>query len=303
MDIVTNLDTNYAPHAAAMLTSLRQANRSEAINIYLLHGGLNEHVGAVLKRYLEAIVNSVSFVRVDQNIADCLPVVGYYSRATFFRLFLASYLPPDLDKVLYLDPDVIVLHSLCELWDTDLAEYPMAAVAEPKMSRHLARLKLPQQSKYFNSGVALINLPLWRSCDISIKALEYLRTHRDNQIRLKLLDQDVLNVLLHQNWLELPHAYNVTSKIFRYPDRFAEEQEDARNPHIVHFTGGGDCKPWMYGCKHAYRTSYLEAKKQTPWADSDLENDTRLRTRLRRLVRHASYGSMSIMASGACASA
>ena len=86
------------------------------------------------------------------------------TRTTYYRLYLAELLPAELDKVLYLDGDVIVRHSLLPLWNTNIEEKAVAAAYDCSSGRieYYNRLKYPFELGYFNAGVLLINLKYWR---------------------------------------------------------------------------------------------------------------------------------------------
>jgi len=53
---------------------------------------------------------------------------------------------------------------------------------------------------YFNAGVLLLNLKKWRSDGISAKLKNVLL---DQPERLRNMDQDALNLVLHDSYLQL----------------------------------------------------------------------------------------------------
>ena len=59
-------------------------------------------------------------VSVPEDLFAAAPVVRYYSRAMYYRLLAAQLLPAGVDRVLYLDPDILVINALRPLYDTDL---------------------------------------------------------------------------------------------------------------------------------------------------------------------------------------
>lgn len=86
-----------------------------------------------------------------------------FSIGTLYRLKIADILS-SLDKVLYLDSDVIVTQDISGLWNTDITNYYCAAVKDAKSTRskfsnkrHFKKMGI-DPNKYFNAGVILFNL-------------------------------------------------------------------------------------------------------------------------------------------------
>ena len=85
------------------------------------------------------------------------------SSVTFYRLFLPIILPSDIEKVIYLDGDIIVRNSLKQLWDITLDEYAAGAVLEAvQLEERCERLGYDSDLGYFNAGMLLINLSYWK---------------------------------------------------------------------------------------------------------------------------------------------
>ncbi len=101
----------------------------------------------------------------------------------------------------------------------------------------------------------LINLSWWRSNDVYSKSIDYLKSHLE---RITFWDQDVLNAILYNDWFEFPLSYNAQSFLFSENTKFYsnKEKEAINLPKIIHFTGGGDSKPWYYSNKHPYKKEY-----------------------------------------------
>ena len=83
-----------------------------------------------------------------------------YTEAASLRLLLPELLP-ELDKILYLDCDIIVRQDLAQLWEkTDLADNYLAAIYEAAIEGQAERFRALgcDPAKYFNSGFLLMNL-------------------------------------------------------------------------------------------------------------------------------------------------
>lgn len=217
---------------------------------------------------------SVAFYPVKEEITKFhFPPLDENSPITFttyYRLWLTELLPKSIDKVLYLDGDVIVRHSLLPLWNTDLNNYPIAAVPVDTMKvtdDFYSRLNESPQLGYFNAGVLLINLKCWRESQVVKDFVGYMQDHFED---ILYADQDVLNYVFMKKKVNLPIKYNMQSGFFlKQPlfdvDKYEKEvQSSLRDPVIIHFTA---TKPWCLDGRHPhpYRSSFLKYQNQTKW--------------------------------------
>jgi lipopolysaccharide biosynthesis glycosyltransferase len=275
MIIACTIDNNYIRHCAVMLKSLQLSNPAESISIYILHGVIDASERARLAAYLGDFLPSVSFIQLDEEMLSGFPVFGHITLATYFRLLLPAALPHAVEKVLYLDSDLIVVDSLRALWESDLGENSIGAVEEHNQEFDRNRLGLAEGSLVFNAGAMLIDLGRWRRENILATGLEFARTHPE---RIKHWDQDVLNSLLETRWLPLDWRFNALPHLWMHPEYvesstpLGQKAEVARaSPAVIHFAGSGVAKPWHHRCTHPWRQRYLEIRQQTPWASLPLE--------------------------------
>jgi lipopolysaccharide biosynthesis glycosyltransferase len=275
MIIACTIDNNYIQHCAVMLKSLQLSNPAESISIYILHGVIDPGERARLAAYLGEFLPSVSFIQLDEQMLSGFPVFGHITLATYFRLLLPAALPHAVEKVLYLDSDLIVVDSLRDLWDSVLGENSIGAVAEHNQEFDCNRLALAEGSQVFNAGAMLIDLGRWRRENILATGLEFARTHPE---RIKHWDQDVLNSLLEARWLPLDWRFNALPHLWMHPEYtdpatpLGQQAEAARaSPAVIHFAGSGVAKPWHHRCTHPWRQRYLEIRQQTPWSSLPLE--------------------------------
>ena len=212
------------------------------------------------------------------------------TRTTYYRLFLAEILPQELDKVLYLDGDVIVRHSLLPLWNTNIEEKAVAAAYDCSSGRieYYNRLKYPFELGYFNAGVLLINLKYWREHQVLNDFISYMENHADS---IRCHDQDVLNVVFRCRKVTVPLKYNLQhlfllKKCDDY-DYWKLEQEvlEARgDPCIVHFTSRW--KPWRIyrrGWVHHFSSTWDKYQNMTKWKGVKYD----YRTKSQRIRRYA----------------
>lgn len=270
MDIALGLDEKYVMPGGVLMTSINKTNADTPINFHILSETLTEKS----KELLRACVNdpaqsSVHFYSItDWKERGLMPEGFHFSIATYYRLFIAHLLPSSVSKVLYLDSDILVVDSLKPLWDTDITDHPVAAGIDLHNDeiRDFNRLEYDIQYGYFNSGMLLMNLDIWRKEGLSDKILTFITEHTD---RCKFYDQDALNYVLHGRIKRVSYRYNVQefSAVEHVGVRKSLHEdllESCRRPAIIHFIGG--IKPWHTDSKSAYRDLWRYVQRQTPWA-------------------------------------
>lgn len=202
-------DNNYAPFVATAIASICD-NTNSYCEFYVLDGGISEENKARICDLKNQFDNfSVVFVKIDTDkYFKNFIVESYITVATYYRFVIAD-LFPDLEKVLYLDVDIIAQGDISDLYNIDLANYVLGAVIDQGDKLYISRLKknlnMDIFSHYFNAGVLLIDLKKWREDNISKKLFETEKKYRGN---LLCNDQDVLNKLFENNYKELPICFN-----------------------------------------------------------------------------------------------
>lgn len=224
-------------------------------------------LAAVVAPYNKA---SVRFYYVsEQVLGNSFPKLdNKITRTAYFRLYITDILPASINKVLYLDGDVIVRHSVKELWDMDLSDFAIAAVPDMRESTtdRYDGLGYSKSLGYFNSGVLLINLAYWRQHQVTKQFKEFIRNRSE---AILYWDQDVLNYIFREQKMTLPIKYNFQHGfLWKNPrcdwSRHGNEVKEARqDPVIVHFTGD---KPWIYSYDpNPFRSTFLKYQKMTRW--------------------------------------
>lgn len=258
--IVCNIDEHYTDHCIVMCTSVICNNPSEELHFYIIAENLPKQHRQRMCRELEAHPGvKLHFCQVDATLLRHCSVKAdsYISMATYYRCFVATLLPQDVHKVIYLDCDLIVHGSLRPLWDTPMADCVVAAVEDMWSGKgHCQRLHYPEEFSYFNAGVLLINLDLWRKRGVEQRLADFFAAHGPE---LVYYDQDALNAVLYGERLLLPFRWNMQDGFFRRkrrmrPESLPELEREMPQAVIIHFTG--DKKPWQYACRHPYKKVY-----------------------------------------------
>lgn len=309
MVIVYNCDERYASVFAVSVLSLFECNKDvEDLTVYLIDNGIKEDSMAKIKTIAQTYQRKIitfPMPDIETLLGIHIAIPAVHRITTYGRLFVASLLPNDVNKVVYVDCDTIFMRSIKPLWEIDLGEYYAGMASDVMCSRYRSLLGISEKGIYFNAGVLLIDLALWRKNNVEEKFMKYLEIQ---QGYLLGQDQDVLNAVLDGKILCLPCEYNVHSVLFSLPyddlievrglDWYytREEVEYAvQNPGIVHFTTPFSIplRPWCKGCNHPYTTVFLNYREKTPWKDEPLWKDKR--SILHRSI-HSLYDSFSRIA-------
>lgn len=279
---------DYVPHSAAMLHSVVTNSGGLPVHVHYLHGPeLPDQSRRKLGQMVAALGSEISFLEIDDAKVAGLPIRGFTGKATWYRIFLPDLLC-DVDRVLYLDSDLIALDSLAPLWQTELSGFYLAAVTNVFLDHHLhrpAQLGLPGPEVYFNAGVILLNLDLLRRDRQAAALLRYATEHAG---RLEWRDQDALNMVLGSRRLALHPRWNCMNAVLDFPqgeDVFGKEvvAEARSHPAIRHFEGPARNKPWHYLCEEDRRELYLLHRRHTPWPEVRLTGRTPSNVLRRRL--------------------
>lgn len=270
--IVCTIDDTYAQHCAVMLASLFHNNQDTPLKVYILTDTLKSTSLKKLNRFLSQSGHEYSICEIDKHQLGEAPVTHHISLATYFRLFIPKIIPADVQKVVFIDSDIVIRKSIAPLWNTDITNFSHAATIAAGMDDYAAKIGLPSNTLYFNAGLMLINLNVWRKLNIFERGCQLIREQPD---RLTWWDQDVLNLLLHDSWLPLDLTWNAQPFLyenFRFDNYEIEKRyqkfnalEAKTDPAIVHFVGGGSAKPWHHACKHPFGNEYSQYLKETPW--------------------------------------
>ena len=267
--IACSTDDNYTQHCVAMLSSLFTNNPTQSLLIHVIKNGLSQKNEEIITKFIRKHNVEYKFCAVDPGgLTGNAPVHGYVSISSYYRFFLPSIVDETVDKILYLDSDIIVRTDISPLWNTDVDGYYAAAVQEPISDEHLRQIGLKTGSAYFNAGILVVNLKKWREDNITEKCVTFTLQYPE---RVIYWDQDVLNNVFNDNWKRLNPYWNVSHFYYRngcdaaYFGLSEQVYNDLKfSPGIVHFTGPH--KPWLYTTQHPFKQEYRWYLKGTQWA-------------------------------------
>ena len=287
--IVYASDNRFAEILGVSLVSLYENSQDmEDIIVYVLDSAITAENKEKLNRIPEKYGRSQITWIPAQDISKVLAMeveVDRGSLSQYARLFVSSDLPADLDRVLYLDCDIVVGKSIRELWNLDLNGKTIAALLDAFSTAYRANIDLQPNDIMFNSGVMLIDLNRWKEQEVEEQLLKFIESKNG---RIQQGDQGALNaVLSNDTYCFEPRFNSVTIfydfnyeelLIYRKPaiGYYDKEsiQEAVNEPVIIHYTTSFLSKrPWIVGCQHRYLDVWLKYKSLSPWAETTLWND------------------------------
>ena len=253
-------DNNYFEPTFLLVNSIIK-NNPQSICFFLVVEQLKD---VYFEKFIELKTNTISFekVKIDKSVLNNCPIRegDHVSLATYYRLLLPKILPNNIDKVLYLDGDMLCFDNLEELYKTDLTNFAVAASPDSQCLnvKRKSLLGLKKETLYFGAGMLLINLDYWRKNEIEKKSLEYIK---NNPEKLPWHDQDTLNVILEGKVKFVDFKYNFYETFFKIrekstmTDNLWEKVQIAKsNICICHYTQAE--KPWFFECEHPLKDIY-----------------------------------------------
>ena len=261
ISIVVASDNFFAIMIAALLKSIDENHiTGEHINFYIIDDGISTKY----KKLLNSIANPSRITLKWFKSKEIIPAgivipadSSSFPLTVFLRIFAPYIIDQDAERMIYIDVDTIVQDDISTLWNMPLGNYTIGAVQDYSGTidckwagiPNYKQLGLAGDSKYFNSGVLLINPKKWRAEKITDKVIEVLVKYKEFVV---MPDQYGLNVVFANNWLELNPKWNW----------FANKDDE--KPSLIHFV---EIKPIFtsYKFKDTYKKEFYRYLSMTPW--------------------------------------
>ena len=290
MNIVYSTSDLYSELAATSIASVFENCKDvDEINVFVIDIGIsNEH-----KQYLldlsEKYNRNLEFLE-DLNVEEITHTkinVGRWHISTFSRLFLLHVLPADLKKIIYIDCDMIIRHSLKTVWEMDMENTWCMSADDCRGKMYRKDIGISTESIYTNNGFIVIDLDAWRKNDVESMFIDFINKYHGD---ITYMDQGVLNgVFQPLNKVKLlPISYNAQTACYdlgykglqacRKPVwAYTKEEfeQGIKDPVIVHFTTCfmSGTRPWFKEDNHPYRDEFLKYRSLTAWGKEPLWDD------------------------------
>jgi lipopolysaccharide biosynthesis glycosyltransferase len=274
LSVALAADAAFCRQLAVTLHGIATHSGTTPVDVYVLHEGydapLQQRVCAPLPDTM-----TLHWIEATSSRYQGVLLPDYLPTATLFRLRMMDLVPPEVERLIFLDTDVVVRASLAPLGDVDLRAAPLAAVrdavhpwAASPGCLDWRSLGVPPDMPYFNAGVMVISTEAWRELEMGERALDLLRTRAFN-----FGDQCALNVVAGGGWTQLEPRWNVQGGHHR-TDSYAWVTEptgaldDAlASPSVLHFTAfDGHAKPWCSFSTYPGAALWFDELDQTSWA-------------------------------------
>lgn len=228
--LAVSTNNHYVIMLAALLKSIEENHRTgEIIDVWIIEDTVSDSNKKKLKNSVSEKIFTLNWISSKKVVPKGMNLPldhNSYPLNIFMRLFIPHFISPEIDKVLYMDVDMIMLYEISKLWNTNLNNYILAAVTDSicvHIKNNIANyreLNLPPMAKYFNSGLLLINTKKWRENNITEKVID---TVNRNRKYTQFSDQYGLNVNVVGQWLELDPLWNYYA------------HGDHISPYVIHF--------------------------------------------------------------------
>ena len=247
INILVTLDENYIPYLNVMLSTLVRFNPGCSFDVYLLHSSIRKKALQSTEKVLQGTGRLLPVKVRDLSLSDA-PTTSRYPQEIYYRIFAARYLPETIDRVLYLDPDLVINGSILPLYQLPMDEYYYAAASHIDSFRLIhkfneLRLDMDDESPYINSGVLLMNLALLRQEQDYADVFHFIEKRKS---LLVLPDQDIISSLYGSKIYSLDvFRYNMTERLYRIHSPFEKGFNLAwvrTHSVVIHYCGRN--KPW-----------------------------------------------------------
>ncbi len=242
-------DNEYIPHFLAMLTSLSEVEKD--IQFFLVQTELTQDNISIINDHARVIDIDLTVLGnpgIDLSIfAPC----GNYPEAVWLKFYIDQLFPKHFERILYIDPDIIILNKIKGIFEIDMNTKPLASVIDMKDAdiEFKQNLGIPATGKYFNFGLVLFDRKKYVELDIGDKAAEFARS---NPQKISFIDQCAYNAVAWQDILELDNKWNLMAGC---------QQGQPENANILHFCA---VKPWEKS-KTPGRELYIHFRNRTPF--------------------------------------
>ena len=276
------VDDGYVPFLAVALQSIIENSSKEYFySIKILYTNIEEENKKKILKYERENIK-IEFVDLNyyiEDVKDKLYTRDYYTKTTYFRLFIPN-LYPQYDKAIYLDSDIVVLGDIAKLYNEDIGDNLVAAVPDDVIQTnkvfqdYVERVVgIATYKNYFNAGMLLMNLDEMRKFDFQNKFLYLLGTVKFAVVQ----DQDYLNrlckgrtKLLDKGWDRMP---------------IPTDEIEEKDINLIHYNL--TYKPWHFE-NVLYENFFWKYAKKTEYYDEiqELKNKYTDEERFRDLEQY-----------------
>ena len=233
INIAFNIDKNYPIYTMLTINSIVK-NSNSKFEFYIIENNLTDTQKTLMNFFVKKFYKqNITFIHFDNPIINKNKRI--YLEKNITNIAIARIMLPQIvknvDKIIYLDSDILVNTDIKALWDVDLNKHHTGMVQD------IVQYKIEGteiKNHYMNSGVMVIDAKQWREKRISQKLLNLF--NKSKNFQYYFVDQDIINIVLNGEIKEIPIKWNNQM----YKSKMLYQKNDC----IYHFTGHN--KPWLF---------------------------------------------------------
>lgn len=262
INIGYGIDNNYARCCATSITSFCLNNPTKNFNFHIMAKDLSTTNKKQFEQLAQLYSINIYIYEINIDTLAKLPTQTHLPIATYFRFILPLILD-NVDKLFYIDADIICLQNADDLFSINLKDNIIGAVPDlPWMNTKRNKALNLRNHIYFNAGMLIINIAKWNNFNTFAKVLQAIQNEPQ---KFRYLDQDALNLILTNHIQYLDTKFNCI-------DINSTEQ---KNIILLHFAAHP--KPWNIAfsiskiCNEFNKNLYQYYENKTPWKNLPLE--------------------------------
>lgn len=284
LNVLYQSDDNYAIFMGVSICSLLENNKAaDEINIYVIDDSISVNTKRQIEQMAAGYQRNVSFVPAgiildNDEIRTAFAYTGMRKNThSYLKLFVDMLLPDVSGRIVYIDCDTAVKGDISPLMEMDMQGHGIGMVLSSMATDARCSVGMKSDDNYYNSGVILIDLDVWRR----ERYAERIINHVQNVRTYGTVDQDILNMEFLHEICTLPVAYNLQplhlvypykmyAAVYRHKEAYYGENEIAEavnNPKIIHYLRYVGTSPWHSNSQHPCVTIFDQYLALSPWKD------------------------------------
>lgn len=277
MNVIYASDDNYAWLMGISMLSLFENNRDvDNIHVYLFGDSISSENEKKLVSIAKLYRRDFELIDVNKLSLPESLYTGRYPKSAFSRLFAYKLLPDTVDRVLYLDCDIVVDGDLQELYNHPMNGNIILAVKDCVSKAYKKKIGIKGDDVYINTGVMVMDLDRMRKFHIEEKISKFVSKYA---AAMNYADQEIINGIFQGEFGVLPPIWNVMTqfnqysykqlKWIRHPHQYYSESEidyAKRHARIFHFTTCMlNIRPWYRNSKLNNAHVFNRYMQLSPW--------------------------------------
>lgn len=276
MNVGVVLNEAYIKYLYVMLVSFLESNSKEKVRVYVTYENIETEKLNVYENLEKRYNCELHFICLDDiSFPDYLPVNDEWPMMIYYHLLFGELLDESVERILYLDTDVIVHKDLKELYEMDFEDNYIIACDDMSLENGYEDLTDNQKKlfynqrdnfRYFNTGMMLLNLKKIRE-DFNFE--KWLMLAKNNENLLFAPDQDLVNLGYYGKVKYVDSLkYNMFAKTSYNKGITIGWTID--NNYIIHYAGR---KPWQHeGIRYSLERFWWDYASKTIFYTELLEN-------------------------------